>query len=98
MTKTSIMLGLGETDEEVEQTMKDLREVGVDCLTLGQYMQPTKRHLKVVEYVTPEKFGQWEARGNDLGFLYTASGPLVRSSYKAGEFFIKNIVDKRKSS
>ena len=85
----------GEKDSEVEQTMQDLRSVGVDCLTLGQYMQPTKRHLKVVEYVTPEKFAFWEQRGNDLGFLYTASGPLVRSSYKAGEFFIKNIVEKR---
>jgi len=98
VTKTSIMLGLGETDQEVEQTMKDLREVGVDCLTLGQYMQPTKRHLKVVEYVTPEKFAHWEKMGDEMGFLYTASGPLVRSSYKAGEFFIKNIVDKRKQS
>ena len=56
MTKTSIMLGLGETDEEVEQTMEELRGVGVDCLTLGQYMQPTKRHLKVKEYVTPERY------------------------------------------
>ena len=98
VTKTSIMLGLGETDAEVEQTMQDLREVGVDCLTLGQYMQPTKRHLRVVEYVTPEKFAKWEKRGNEMGFLYTASGPLVRSSYKAGEFFIKNIVKKRKNN
>ena len=77
--------------------MKDLRNVGVDCLTLGQYMQPTKRHLKVKEYVTPEKFAHWEKMGNEMGFLYTASGPLVRSSYKAGEFFIKNIVEKRNS-
>ncbi|CAL8123989.1 unnamed protein product [Orchesella dallaii] len=98
VTKTSIMLGLGETDEEVLQTMKDLREIGVDCLTLGQYMQPTKRHLKVVEYVTPEKFHHWEVKGKELGFLYTASGPLVRSSYKAGEFFIKNIVESRMKS
>jgi len=97
VTKTSIMLGLGETDEEVETTMRELRGAGVDCLTLGQYMQPTKRHLKVKEYVTPAKFRQWEELGKSLGFLYTASGPLVRSSYKAGEFFIKNIVDSRKS-
>merc|ERR1711936_131535 len=96
VTKTSIMLGLGEKDEEVEQTMQDLRAVGVDCLTLGQYMQPTKRHLKVIEYVTPEKYAHWEDRGNQLGFLYTASGPLVRSSYKAGEFFIKNIVETKR--
>lgn len=95
VTKTSIMLGLGETDEQVEQTMKDLRSVGVDCLTLGQYMQPTKRHLKVIEYVTPEKFKHWETRGNEMGFLYTASGPLVRSSYKAGEFFISSILKNR---
>lgn len=89
------MLGLGETDEEVEQTMQDLRDVGVDALTLGQYMQPTKRHLKVIEYVTPEKFKMWESRGNQLGFLYTASGPLVRSSYKAGEYFLTNILKER---
>lgn len=95
VTKTSIMLGLGETDDQIEQTMKDLRAVGVDCLTLGQYMQPTKRHLKVIEYVTPEKFKHWETRGNELGFLYTASGPLVRSSYKAGEFFITSILKNR---
>lgn len=68
----------------------------MDCVTLGQYMQPTKRHLKVVEYVTPEKYFSWEQKGKELGFLYTASGPLVRSSYKAGEFFIKNIVEKKK--
>ncbi|XP_017841222.2 lipoyl synthase, mitochondrial [Drosophila busckii] len=96
ITKSSIMLGLGETDEEVEQTMLDLRKAGVECLTLGQYMQPTKKHLKVIEYVTPEKFKHWENRGNELGFLYTASGPLVRSSYKAGEFFITSILANRK--
>ncbi len=59
-------------------------------------MQPTKRHLKVSEYVTPEKFAQWEEVGRELGFAYTASGPLVRSSYKAGEFFIKNLIHKKK--
>ncbi|XP_006616172.1 lipoyl synthase, mitochondrial isoform X1 [Apis dorsata] len=97
ITKSSIMLGLGETDEEIEQTMKNLREIGVDALTLGQYMQPTKRHLKVIEYVTPEKFKKWENIGNELGFLYTASGPLVRSSYKAGEFFLTNILKRRRN-
>lgn len=90
LTKSSIMLGLGETDEQILQTMEDLRSAGVDCLTLGQYMQPTKRHLKVVEYVTPDRYKHWEEVGNSLGFLYTASGPLVRSSYRAGEFFLKN--------
>lgn len=97
LTKTSIMLGLGESDEQIQNTLIELREAGVDCLTLGQYMQPTKRHLKVEEYVTPEKFAHWEKVGNDMGFLYTASGPLVRSSYKAGEFFLKNLLDKRKA-
>ncbi|XP_073841906.1 lipoyl synthase, mitochondrial [Musca autumnalis] len=95
LTKSSIMLGLGESDQEVEQTMQDLRSADVDCLTLGQYMQPTKKHLKVIEYVTPEKFKSWEERGKELGFLYTASGPLVRSSYKAGEFLITSILKTR---
>lgn len=90
LTKTSVMLGLGETDEEILQTMKDLRAINVDFLTLGQYMRPTKRHMKVHEYVTPEKFDYWAKVGEELGFKYTASGPLVRSSYKAGEFFITN--------
>ncbi|XP_044080424.1 lipoyl synthase, mitochondrial isoform X2 [Neovison vison] len=98
ISKTSIMLGLGENDEQVYATLKALREADVDCLTLGQYMQPTKRHLKVEEYITPEKFKYWEKLGNELGFHYTASGPLVRSSYKAGEFFLKNLVAKRKKS
>lgn len=96
LTKTSIMLGFGETDDMVKRTMDDLREAGVDCVTLGQYMQPTKRHLKVIEYVTPEKFAVWEEYGNKIGFAYTASGPLVRSSYKAGEFFIKNLINRRR--
>lgn len=76
----------------------DLKESLVDCVTLGQYMQPTKRHLKVVEYVTPEKFKHWQEVGDKMGFLYTASGPLVRSSYKAGEFFIGNVLKKRKEA
>ncbi|KAF6208779.1 hypothetical protein GE061_014519 [Apolygus lucorum] len=97
VTKSSIMLGLGESDEEVITAMKDLRDAQVDAVTLGQYMQPTKRHLKVVEYVTPEKFKHWEEEGKRLGFAYTASGPLVRSSYKAGEFFLGNIIKERKS-
>ncbi|XP_032080002.1 lipoyl synthase, mitochondrial [Thamnophis elegans] len=96
ISKTSIMLGLGETDEQLHATLERLREADVDCLTLGQYMQPTKRHLKVEEYVAPEKFKHWEKVGNSLGFHYTASGPLVRSSYKAGEFFLKNLIHKRK--
>jgi lipoic acid synthetase len=97
ITKSSIMLGVGETDQQVLQTLKDLRSSGVDCVTLGQYMQPTKWHLKVKEYVTPEKFKFWEEIGGKLGFLYTASGPLVRSSYKAGEFFLKSILNERRT-
>ncbi|XP_066516093.1 lipoyl synthase, mitochondrial isoform X1 [Hoplias malabaricus] len=96
LTKTSIMLGLGETDTQVHSALKELRASGVDCLTLGQYMQPTKRHLKVEEYITPEKFAYWEKIGQEMGFVYTASGPLVRSSYKAGEFFLKNLLKNRK--
>lgn len=96
ITKTSIMLGLGESDEDVMRALEELRRNDVDCLTFGQYMQPTKRHLKVSEYVTPEKFAYWKEVGDRMGFLYTASGPLVRSSYKAGEFFITNILNKRK--
>lgn len=98
ITKSSIMLGLGETDDEVMETMKALRAAGVEAVTLGQYMQPTKRHLKVIEYVTPEKFKHWENIGQELGFLYTASGPLVRSSYKAGEYFLTNILKEKRGS
>ncbi|CCF48320.1 uncharacterized protein UHO2_05320 [Ustilago hordei] len=98
ITKTSIMLGCGELDAEVEQTLRDLRENDVDVVTFGQYMRPTKRHMKVEEYISPEKFKHWEQRAKDLGFLYVASGPLVRSSYKAGEFFIKNVLEQRKNA
>lgn len=96
LTKTSIMLGFGETDEQILQTLKDLRNINVDVVTFGQYMRPTKRHMKVVEYVTPEKFDYWRDVALDLGFLYCASGPLVRSSYKAGEAYIENVIRKRK--
>lgn len=86
-TKSSLMLGLGETDEEILQTLKDLREVGCDVVTFGQYLQPTQRHLKVVNFVTPEKFKYWNDVSEEMGFMYVASGPMVRSSYKAAEFF-----------
>ena len=88
-TKSSIMLGLGETEEEVVAAMRDLRKVGVDILTLGQYLQPTRQHLPVVEYVHPEKFEKLKKIGEELGFLSVAAGPLVRSSYKAAEYFAK---------
>ncbi|KAG7662755.1 uncharacterized protein J8A68_003743 [[Candida] subhashii] len=96
VTKTSLMLGFGENDQQVLQTLKDLREVGCDVVTFGQYMRPTKRHMKVVEYVTPEKFDYWRDTALEMGFLYVASGPLVRSSYKAGEAFIENVLKKRR--
>jgi len=95
LTKSSIMVGLGETRDEVVETMRDLRAIGVDCLTIGQYMQPTNRHAKVAEFVHPSQFKEWELLGAEMGFAYTASGPLVRSSYKAGEYFIENLLKKR---
>ena len=82
-TKSGIMVGLGETDDEVVQTMKDLVAQGVSILTIGQYLQPTKKHLPVAEWVTPEKFNQYKHIGEELGFYHVESGPLVRSSYHA---------------
>jgi lipoic acid synthetase len=82
-TKSGVMLGLGETDEEITETMEDLRSVHVDILTLGQYLQPTSRHLPVAEFVTPERFARYKELGLKMGFRYVESGPLVRSSYHA---------------
>ncbi len=82
-TKSGVMLGLGETDEEVIETMEDLRSVGVDILTLGQYLQPTPKHLPIVEFVEPERFQKYEKLGLEMGFRFVESGPLVRSSYHA---------------
>jgi lipoic acid synthetase len=95
VTKTSLMLGLGETDEQVVEAMEELRKINCDVVTFGQYMRPTKRHMKVVEYIKPEKFDYWKDTALNMGFLYCASGPLVRSSYKAGEAFIENVLRKR---
>ncbi|MFQ5794177.1 MAG: lipoyl synthase [Candidatus Bipolaricaulia bacterium] len=91
-TKSSLMVGLGETEAEVRQTMHDLREVDVDILTVGQYLRPSQRHIEVTEYVPPEQFDRYRRMGEELGFLYVASGPFVRSSYRAGEFFIERII------
>jgi lipoic acid synthetase len=88
-TKSSIMLGLGETEEEVLKSFIDLREVGVDLLTIGQYLRPSEWHIPVSDYVPPERFERYRELAQARGFLYTASGPLVRSSYRAGEFFIE---------
>lgn len=82
-TKSGIMLGLGETEEEVFQTLRDLRAVDVDVVTIGQYLQPSKKHLPVSSFITPEQFKVYETFGLELGFRHVESGPLVRSSYKA---------------
>ena len=82
-TKSGVMLGLGESEEEIIETMTDLRSVGVDILTLGQYLQPTPKHLPVQEFVTPERFDKYGQLGREMGFRYVESGPLVRSSYHA---------------
>lgn len=95
-TKSSLMFGLGEKEDEVEQTLKDLRAVGCDVITFGQYLQPTSRHLPVERYLSPEEFDDWKKRAEAMGFLYVASGPLVRSSYRAGEFFMKGILEKQR--
>jgi lipoic acid synthetase len=82
-TKSGVMLGLGETDEEIIETMQDLRSVNCDILTLGQYLQPTPKHLPVAEFVTPDRFEKYRVIGLEMGFRYVESGPLVRSSYHA---------------
>lgn len=82
-TKSGLMLGLGETEEEVLETMEDLRSVGVDVLTLGQYLQPTPKHLPVADFVTPEKFQEYKEIGLKMGYRFVESAPLVRSSYHA---------------
>jgi len=88
-TKSSLMLGVGESRTETLQAMKDLRDVGVDFLTIGQYLQPSKKHLKVEKFMHPDEFDELALQGDKMGFEYVASGPLVRSSYKAAEFYIE---------
>ena len=88
--KTSVMLGVGEHHHEVYQTLRDLRSVGVDVVTLGQYLQPSRSHLEVADYVHPDVFDTWQrVAETELDFLYCASGPMVRSSYRAGELFVE---------
>lgn len=89
------MLGLGETDSDIKQTLRDLRDNNVDVVTFGQYLRPSRRHLSVQRYVSPEEFQHWQTEAESMGcFKYVASGPLVRSSYKAGEFFLKGMIEK----
>ncbi len=95
VTKSSVMVGLGEAEAEVEEAMGDLRRAGVEILTLGQYLRPSAWHLPVVEYLTPERFRAYEEMGRRHGFRYVASGPLVRSSYRAGELFLRGEIARR---
>lgn len=96
VTKSSIMLGLGETADEIHQALRDLRDHGVEIVTLGQYLQPTRRHMKVHRFVTPEEFDDWRKAGEALG-LHMASGPMVRSSYRAGELFEERFSQRSRS-
>lgn len=92
-TKSGLMLGLGETEEELFGALRDLRRVGCDILTLGQYLQPTLKHLPVVEFVSPERFAAYGQHARELGFVHVASGPMVRSSYHADEFTLSSSVE-----
>jgi lipoic acid synthetase len=109
ITKTSLMLGVGEQDHQVEATLQgarpawlghsadaiaELRKANVDVVTFGQYMRPTKRHMKVSEYVSPDKFAHWASVAESMGFLYVASGPLVRSSFKAKQLLSSALGEK----
>lgn len=93
-TKSSIQIGHGETDEEVRETLRDLHAVNCDIVTLGQYLRPSPKHLPVQEFVHPERFDAWQKEAEAMGFLFAASGPLVRSSYRAGELFLKAYLEK----
>ncbi len=95
VTKSSIMVGLGETEADILEAMADLREVGVQILTLGQYLQPSPRHLDVERYYTPEEFENLDRKARDMGFRFVASGPMVRSSYRAAELFVKGLLAAR---
>ena len=95
-TKSSIMMGLGEVEPDIVTAMEDLRAMNVDILTLGQYLRPSKGHIPVSEYVNPDKFEHYKQLAEGLGFLYVASGPFVRSSYRAGEFFLDALIQKKK--
>ena len=95
-TKSSLMLGLGENDEEIFDSLKDLRQAGCDVVTFGQYLRPSRRHLPVKNYVSPDKFKEWKRAAESMGFLYAASGPFVRSSYRAGEFFMESLIRRKR--
>jgi lipoyl synthase len=90
-TKSGVMLGLGETEEELLQALRDLRDSNCDILTLGQYLQPSLKHLPVIEFVSPEKFTEYKVVAEEMGFVHVASGPMVRSSYHADEFILPSV-------
>ncbi|MCH8978497.1 MAG: lipoyl synthase [Armatimonadetes bacterium] len=93
-TKSGLMLGLGETKDEVLKTLRDLREQGVDAVTIGQYLRPTMNHLPVVEYIHPDVFKEYEGIGEEIGFAFVASGPFIRSSYNAIAFSEKVMAER----
>jgi lipoic acid synthetase len=95
LTKSSLMVGIGERDEEIEEALRDLRDAGVDVVTIGQYLRPTPKHHEVVRYVEPETFAAYERAAYAMGFMYVASGPLVRSSYRAAEVFLRSVLASR---
>jgi lipoic acid synthetase len=96
VTKSSLMVGLGETETEVEEALADLRGAGVEILTFGQYLRPSAWHLPVQAWITPEQFQAYKALGERYGFRYVASGPLVRSSYRAAELFLRGEIAARR--
>jgi lipoic acid synthetase len=96
ITKSSIMLGLGETEDEVFECMQELLDAGVEVVTLGQYLQPTKNHHPVIRYVHPDEFKRYEKKGLEMGFRFVASGPMVRSSYRAAEVFMQGEARRRR--
>ncbi len=98
ITKSSLMVGLGETHDEMLEAMQFLRDADVDVLTVGQYLRPTKRHANIERYVEPEEFAEYEAAGLQMGFRFVASGPLVRSSYRAAEAFLRDALVQRERS
>ncbi len=94
-TKSAMMLGVGETEEEILTTLRELRGIGVDFVAMGQYLRPSQNHIEVKEYVSPERFESLKKKALEMGFLYVAAGPFVRSSYKAGEYFIQRMIKNR---
>lgn len=94
-TKSSLMLGLGEKHSEILKSLKDLRAVGCDVITFGQYLRPQKKHLPVQRFIPPAEFKEWRQTAENMGFVYCASGPLVRSSYRAGEYFMSALIKKK---